>query len=74
MKVLMRTTMANPSGVFMAGQVADLPDEQAKKLLDLNYAEPIVEEPVIETANIGGAEENTAARTGVLKPKTGKKK
>lgn len=74
MKIRMRTTMAGPGGTYMAGQIADLPDKQAQELLDLNYAEPV--EPIIvttETTILGGAPENTATRTGILKPDKPKK-
>ncbi len=38
MKVLMRSTMAGPSGTVLAGNTADLPPEQAADLLARGYA------------------------------------
>jgi len=37
----MEVTMAGPTGTFLAGQVADLPDAEARALLAAGYARPI---------------------------------
>lgn len=41
MKVKLRTTMAGPGGVVLAGQVTNLDPDRAKILIDAGYAEPI---------------------------------
>ena len=48
MLIRMRTTAAGPTGVVLAGQLADVPADQAKALIDAGYAqaaEPAKPEP-----------------------------
>lgn len=59
MRVRMEMTMAGPTGTFLAGQVADLPDAEAKRLLAAGYAKPVAaaKKPA-ETAALDPAGEN----------------
>lgn len=43
MLVRMTTTMAGPAGCVMPGAVIDLPDAQARQLLDGGYAVPVMQ-------------------------------
>jgi hypothetical protein len=45
-RVRMKTLAAGPDGVLQAGQVVDLPSQQAKAFLDGGYAEEFVESKV----------------------------
>lgn len=70
--IRMKTLYAGPSGVFSAGQVADLPRAEEKALIDGGYAEPIAADAPPtkgkrkpETAANPGAQQNeTAADPG----------
>ncbi len=60
MRVKMRSTMAGPKGVFLADQVADLPDAQAEDLVKRGFAslvEPAAPAPRRETAVMRGPSE-----------------
>lgn len=57
MKIKMRTTMAGPAGVVIAGQVVDLPKAEAYALVEGRYADQIDVEPETATAE---PPENTA--------------
>lgn len=65
MKIKMRTTLAGPSGVLSAGQVADVSDEEGKALVDRGFAEAMDKAPEqkIETAD-QQPQETTAKRRG----------
>lgn len=59
MKIKMRTTMAGPKGVVVAGEVIDLPKGEAYALVEGRYADQIEGEPETATAE---APENTSMR------------
>jgi hypothetical protein len=63
MQVKMQTLMAGPDGVFEAGKVADLPEEQALELVANGYA-VLMEKPAksIQTAVEDRSVIETAAR------------
>lgn len=41
MKIRMRTTMAGPKGVFVAGEIVDLPKAEAYALCEGRYADQL---------------------------------
>lgn len=62
MKVLLRTTYANSSGVKFPGATLDVSDKEAEQLVDGGFAE-LVDEPAPrrrETASRRSAPENTS--------------
>jgi hypothetical protein len=63
MIVRMRTNYAGPLGTCKAGNVIDLPNNEAKNLLTAGYAEP-VKEPVVEMAVAETETETATTRRG----------
>lgn len=61
MKVRMRTTSAGPTGTLRAGQIYNLPDAEAKQLLEGGYADP-VKGSEAETADARPGPETAARR------------
>ena len=49
MRVRLRSTMAGPSGVIQAGEVADLPEELARELIRTKQADAASGAPVVVT-------------------------
>lgn len=81
MKVKLNYVYAGPRGVFKAGQIVDLPDAEARGLIEGRYADVIIvdkplpaeiEPVVVETTELPSEPENTAIRTG--KPKAKKRR
>lgn len=56
MRIKLRTTMAGPEGVHLAGKEVDLPDDQAEDLLLHGFAD-FVRTEATETANLPQPEE-----------------
>lgn len=46
MKIRMKTRSAGPDGIHSVGDIIDIPDKQAKQLVDGGYAEAM--EPIAE--------------------------
>jgi len=73
MNVRMRTLSAGPAGTLEIGKVYDLPEKEARALIDGRYA--VLEEPPVKAADTGkgkdkgedkskGADKDKAADTG----------
>ena len=65
MKIRMKTIMAGPDGVVLAGQIVDLPAAKAIELLNGGYAHA-VDPPATETATIE-PQENAMIHTTLSK-------
>ena len=75
MKVKLRKnrTLVSPDCVWIAGQVIDVPDEAAAKLIAAEYADPVEDEPEVETAALEPVLE-TATIPAAKKRRTRKRK
>lgn len=60
-RIMMLTTAAGPDGVFMAGSVADVPDELAAAMIAAGSAEAVEATATAETATLPAAETATKA-------------
>ena len=67
MRVKMRTTMAGPHGVILAGKQGEVPDEQGKALVAAGYAER-VEAPPPEEKKAEKESETPALETATAEP------
>ena len=68
MKVRMRTLAAGPGGVLRPGQVVDLPEKQARALIQGGYAEEVIPSDVERGERAGARPAPTEAvrETAVL--------